>query len=150
MGWIHKIIKNRLTKHELGGAIHYYWIYEFLNRPIPYPERVIDSTLKLQNKLGLWDKNVSYCIDLDAIFSLLRCLKQTRGYREEDIKSAIKKYLDYTIPCLNDKQFLFNCYNNTHKLTGCLGAIAEIYKYMPELIESSTPWIQTLDITPWI
>jgi len=150
IGWNHKIVKERLTKQELGGSIHYYWIYEFIGHPIPFPKQVIDSTLKLQNEKGLWDNDVSYCIDLDAIFSLLRCLKQTRGYREKDIKIAIKKYLDYTIPSLNDKQFLFNRYGNTHKLTGCLGAIAEIYKYMPELIELSNPWIQTLDITPWI
>ncbi len=43
LGGIHKK-KNRLTKHELGGSIHYYWIYEFFNHPIPYPEKVIDST----------------------------------------------------------------------------------------------------------
>jgi hypothetical protein len=149
IGWIHKI-KKRLTKQELGGSIHYYWIYEFLDHPIPFPEKIIDSTLKLQNELGLWDKDVSYCIDLDAIFSLLRCLKQTRGFREEDIKIAIKKYLDYTITSLNDKEFFFNRYDNTHILTGCLGAIAEIYKYMPELFDLSNPWIQSLDITPWI
>jgi hypothetical protein len=149
LGWNHKI-RKRLTKHELGGAIHYYWIYEYLNHPIPFPEKVIDSTLKLQNNLGLWDKDVSYCIDLDAVFSILRCLKQTGGYREEDINFALKKYLDYTVPSLNNKRFFFNRYDNTHKLTGCLGAIAEIYKYMPQLFELSIPWIQTLDITPWI
>ncbi|MFW9937648.1 MAG: hypothetical protein ACFFD5_08360 [Candidatus Thorarchaeota archaeon] len=149
IGWNHKI-KKRLTKQELGGSIHYYWIYEFLSHPIPFPEKVIDSTLKLQNELGLWDKDVSYCIDLDAIFSLLRCLKQTEEYREEDIKAAIKKYLDYTINSLNDKNFFFKRYDNTHILTGCLGAIAEIYKYMPELFDLPRPWIQSLDITPWI
>ena len=149
IGWNHKI-KRRLTIQELGGSIHYYWIYEFLNHPIPFPEKVIDSTLKLQNKLGLWDNDVSYCIDLDAIFSLLRCCKLTNGYRKEDIEFAIIKYLDYTIPSLNNKDFLFNRYDNTHKLTGCLEAIAEIYKYMPELFDLPKPWIETLDITPWI
>lgn len=149
IGWNHKI-KRRLTIQELGGSIHYYWIYEFLDHPIPFPEKVIDSTLKLQNKLGLWDNNVSYCIDLDAIFSLVRCCKLTNGYRKEDIEFAIIKYLDYTIPSLNDKDFLFNRYDNTHRLTGCLEAIAEIYKYMPELFDLPKPWIETLDITPWI
>ena len=149
LGWNHKF-KKRLTKHELGGAVHYYWIYKFMDRPIPIPEKVIDSTLKLQNELGLWDDDVSYCIDLDAIFCLLRCEDQVKGYREEDIRQAIIKYLDYTIPCLNDKEFLFNRYANTHKLTGCLEAIAEIYKYMPEIFDPSIKFIQTLDITPWI
>jgi len=149
IGWNHKF-KKRLTIHELGGAIHYYWIYEFMGHQIPYPERVIDSTLKLQNKLGLWDKNVSYCIDFDAIFSLLRCCRQTDGYRKDDIKKAILKYLEYTIMTLNDKKFFFNRYNNSHKLTGCLASIAEIYQFMPELFNLPKPWIQTIDITPWI
>jgi hypothetical protein len=149
LGWIHKF-KKRLTKQELGGAIHYYWIYEFLKHPIPYPEKVIDSTLKLQNKLGLWDGDISYCIDLDAIFCLTRCSAQINGYREDDIRDAIIKYLDYTIPTLNDKDFLFSRYDTTHKLTGCLEAIAEIQKFYPELFDLPNPWIETLDITPWI
>ncbi|MFX0074397.1 MAG: hypothetical protein ACFE96_03070 [Candidatus Hermodarchaeota archaeon] len=149
IGWIYKL-KKRLTIHELGGSIHYYWIYEFLNRPIPYPEKVIDSTLALQNDKGLWDGDVSYCIDLDAIFALLRCQRLVPSYRNQDITEAILKYLDYTIPSLNDRDFLFNRYDNSHKLTGCLGAIAEVYKYHPELFDLPKPWIQTLDITPWI
>jgi len=28
--------------------------------------------------------------------------------------------------------------------------IAEIYKSMPELLDLPKPWIETLDITPWI
>jgi hypothetical protein len=141
---------KRLTKHELGGAVHYYWIYEFMKRSIPYPKKIIDSTLQLQNEFGLWDNRVSYCIDLDAIFCLLRCGGHVDDYRKEDVKEAIIKYLDYTIPCLNDKMFLYNQYISTHKLTGCLGAIAEIYRYMPELFDPSIKFIQSLDITPWI
>ncbi|TFF85898.1 MAG: hypothetical protein EU551_03070 [Promethearchaeota archaeon] len=148
--WLHKIFKNRLTKNELGGSIHFYWIYEFENHPIPFPEKVIDSTLLLQNDLGLWGKNVSYCVDLDAIFCLTRCIKQLGGYRDEDILQAIIKYLDYTVPSLNNKIFLFNKYKNTHKITGCLSAIAEIQKFYPELILTPKPWYQSLDITPWI
>jgi hypothetical protein len=149
-GLIHKIQKNRLTKHELGGSIHLYWIYEFMKHPIPYPEKVIDSTLKLQNKWGLWDKEIGYCIDLDAIFCMARCCKQLNGYRKDDIYESIIKFLDYTIPKLNDKNFLFNKYENSHKITGYLEAIAEIQKFYPDLIKTSKPWRESLDITPWV
>ncbi|MBD3229242.1 MAG: hypothetical protein GF329_13750 [Candidatus Lokiarchaeota archaeon] len=148
--WLHRIFKNRLTRNELGGSIHFYWIYQFMDHPIPYPEKVIDSTLKLQNELGLWGKNVSYCVDLDAIYCLTRCSRQINNYREKDIYQAILKYLDYTVPSLNNKEFLFNKYKNTHKITGCLCAIAEIQKFYPELILTKKPWRQSLDITPWI
>ena len=150
IGWIHKFSKKRLTKHELGGAVHYYWIYEFLGRPIPFPEKVIDSTLFLQNELGTWDTPYSYCIDLDAIFCLTRCCKQTKGYKKEEIRNAIVKYLDYMIDKINDKNFLYQNYKSAHTLTGFLCAIAEIYKFMPQILNLKREWIQTLDITPWI
>lgn len=150
LGWIHKLRKNRLTINELGGAVHYYWIYEYFNHPIPYPERVIDSTLSLQNEWGTWDKEYSYCIDLDAIFCLTRCSEQISGYRKEDIKAAIIKYLDYIIEKMNSKQFLYSHYQSAHTLTGFVCAIVEIYKYYPELLDLPRPWIQTLDKTPWI
>ena len=150
LGWIHKLKKERLTINELGGAVHYYWIYEFMGHPWPYPEKIIDSTLSLQNNMGTWHKDYSYCIDLDAIHSLTRCCNQTSGYRKEDIRNAIIKYLDYVIEKMNDKKYLFEKYDTAHKLTGYVCAIAEINKFYPELLDLPRPWIQTLDITPWI
>ena len=150
IGWIHKIKKNRLTKQELGGAVHYHWIYEFFKHPFPYPEKAIDATLLLQNEKGTWHKDFSYCIDLDAIFFMTRCCKQTKGYRKDDIQASLIKYLDYVIDKVNDKNFLFETYVSAHKLTGYVCAIAEIYKFMPEVFDLKMPWIQTLDITPWI
>ena len=150
LGWIHKLFKNRLTKNELGGAVHYYWIYKFFDRPIPYPKSVIDSTLSLQNKLSTWDSFDSYCIDLDALFCLLRCGEQTKGYRKKDIEQAIMRYLSHTVPNMNRKGYFFKHYANTHKLTGYLCALAEINKFYPNLLQSNTALTQTLDITPWI
>ncbi len=150
IGWIHKIKKNRLTKQELGGAVHYHWIYEFFKHPFPYPENAIDATLLLQNEKGTWHKDFSYCIDLDAIFFMTRCCEQTKGYRKEDIQASLIKYLDYIIEKINDKEFLFSTYKSAHKLTGYICAIAEINKFYPELLDLPRPWIQTLDITPWI
>lgn len=150
LGWIHSLKKDKLTKHELGGAVHYYWVYEFIGHPLPYPEKIIDATLRLQNDLGLWDGDVSYCIDLDAIFCLTRSCRQAGGYREEDIKKALEKYVSYTIPTLNDKKFLFSQYVSAHKLTGCLEALAEVQKFYPDLVKTASPWVETLDKTPWI
>ncbi len=150
IGWIHKIFRNRLTKNELGGAVHYYWIYRFLQHPIPYPEKVIESTLSLQNEWGTWDSLESYCIDLDALFCLLRCCEQSSGYKKDEIEQAIIKYLTHVVPNMNNKDFFFKYYRNTHKLTGYLSALAEIDKFYPNVIKSDTPLTQTLDITPWI
>jgi hypothetical protein len=85
LGWNY-LFKKRITKQELGGSIHYYWIYEFLDHPIPYPEKVIDSTLNLHYYLGLWNEKISYCIDLDAIFCLTRCYKQSKVIGRKTLK----------------------------------------------------------------
>lgn len=150
IGWIHKIKKNRLTIQELGGAVHYHWIYEFMNHPFPYPERAIDATLQLQNEKGTWHKDFSYCIDLDAIFFLTRCCEQTNGFKREEIEASLTKYFDYVCSKMNDREFLFENYDSAHKLTGYVCAMAELYKFMPEKFHLPKPWVQTLDITPWI
>lgn len=150
LGRIHKLKKNRLTKNELGGAVHYYWVYEFMKHKWPYPERIIDSTLLLQNNIGTWDNEYSYCIDLDAIHAITRCTNQTKGYREPDVIACLEKYLNYAIPKINDRNFIFENYITAHKLTGYVSAVAEIYKFKPEWFKIQKPLIQTLDKNPWI
>ncbi len=150
LGWIHKIKKDRLTKHELGGAVHYYWVYEFFDRNFPYPEQIIDSTISLQTELNTWHKIYSYCIDLDAIFCLLRGFIQTNDYKGKEIEAALIKYLNSVIENMNSNEFLFANYQSAHKLTGYVCAIAEIYRFFPDIFDTKTKWIQTLDITPWI
>jgi hypothetical protein len=66
------------------------------------------------------------------------------------LKGSIIKYLDYTILTLNNKEFLFSRYDNTHKLTGRLEAIAEIQKFYPDLFDMPELWRETLNKTPWI
>ena len=87
---------------------------------------------------------------MDAIHSLTRCLKQTNGYREGDIRKALQKYIDYAIPIFNEREFIFTNYTSAHKLTGYVSAIAELYNFMPEYFKVPKPWVQTLDISPWI
>ena len=145
-GLIHRlgIIKNP-TKHEMGGAFHMYFVYEYMARKWLYPEKIIDETLKLQHANGLWDRDVTYCIDLDGVYSLLRSSRNAGGYKADDVKAACLRYLETAERILNDRRFFFSRYTNTHLLPGALGAIAECQKFYPELVKTTRPWIQTLD-----
>ena len=122
-----------------------YYVYEYMGRKWPYPEKIVDMTLELQHANGLWDKDVTYCIDLDGVYSLLRSSRNAGGYRADDVKAASVRYLERAESILNDREFFFSHYTNTHILPGALAAIAECRKFYPELVKTSHPWKQTLD-----
>lgn len=136
---------KKVSKHEMGGAFHMYYFYEYMGRKWSYPEKIVDMTLMLQHANGLWDKDVTYCIDLDGVYSLLRSSRNAGGYRADDVKAACRRYLEIAERILNDREFFFSRYTNTHILPGALSAIAECQKFYPELVKTTRPWEQTLD-----
>ncbi len=148
LGLVHKL--GMISKHEMAGAFHFYYIYEHFQRPLPYPKKIVDWTLRLQHKNGLWDKNVPYCIDLDGIYSLTRASKAANDYRKADVTKALEKTLHTIVACLNNKQFLFEHYKNSHRLVGALAAVAEIQNYMPDRVELPKLWCNQLDHSPYI
>jgi hypothetical protein len=146
LGLIHKLgIRPHATMQELGGAFHMYYVYEYFRRQWPYSERIVDETLRLQHDNGLWDKKVTYCIDLDGIYSAIRSSRNANWYRKDEVKQAVEKYLATAARTLNDRDFLFRNYRDTHRLVGALAAIAECQKYFPELVHTIVPWRQSLD-----
>lgn len=155
IGWNHNISQKlnrpvRSSVHELGGAIHYFWIYEFLKHPYPYPEAAIDSTLQLQHQNGLWGKQIPYCVDFDGLFVLTRMSRQAKRYRKEEIEKAVLKYTEQVTNLLNQRNFLFSNYHGSHKLPGALVALAEVQKYYPNMLKTPKPLIQTIDLCPWV
>jgi hypothetical protein len=148
LGVIHKL--GMISKHEMAGAFHFYYIYEYFKRLLPYPEKIVDWTLRLQHKNGLWDKKVPYCIDLDGVYSLTRASRAANDYRQRDVTRALAKTLATMVKCLNNKKFLFANYQNSHRLVGVLAALAEIQAYMPENLDTPKPWRNQLDIAPYI
>ncbi len=136
--------------HDMGGAFHMFFLYRAAGRDWRYPEKVIDATLSLQGENGFWDGEKSYCNDQDGIYCLPRSNEiiegqRGRGYREDEIRTAVERYLASASDLLNDRERLFTRYANSHDLPGALCAIAECQKYYPELVRTLRPWRQTLD-----
>ena len=145
-GLVHRLgIIRTPTKHEMGGAFHMYYVYEYMKREWKYPEKIVDHTLRLQHDNGLWDKDVTYCIDLDGIYSLTRSSRIAGGYRAADIEESVHRYLSTAEKILNDPEFFFARYTNSHILTGALSAIAECQLFYPDIVRTSKPWRQSLD-----
>ncbi|NVM27506.1 MAG: hypothetical protein HWN65_01580 [Candidatus Helarchaeota archaeon] len=51
---------------------------------------------------------------------------------------------------LNDKEFVFKNYKNSHRLVGALAALAEIQNYMPDRLQTPKKWKLILDHSPYI
>lgn len=96
-------IGKKIGEYNMAGAFHMYYVYEFLKRKWLYPEKIIDHTLRLQHANGLWDRNVTYCVDLDGIYCLTRSCRNANGYRSDEIKTAIERYLTTAEQIFNDQ-----------------------------------------------
>jgi hypothetical protein len=121
----YNIIFKKPTIIDIGGASHFWWIYEKQNNNIPNPEAAIKSIIKLQKTNGLY-KNHPFCIDFDAINGLLTAyesLDQQDKYKDIISNSILKSLKGITNYLTNNNFFSF--YNNLHGLPGALAAIAE-------------------------
>lgn len=141
------------TVIDMGGAVHFLWIYKALARPFPYPEAVILSTLSLQKPDGLY-RDHPYCIDLDGNFCLTRSYLQLSDesrsrYKTKVYQAAAKSFEGIT--SIFAKNQFEDIYIDTHGLPGALTALVECrtlpdFKYNT-IIQS---WRNPLDKVWWL
>jgi hypothetical protein len=84
-------------------------LYFYDKKPIQHIERIIDSCLATQNKLGGFGVpfNSSACEDIDSIDPLARLLQIT-DYRKENIKQALHRAIPWVLVNMNeDGGFVF-------------------------------------------
>jgi hypothetical protein len=74
------------------GAYHHYILYDYAGRTIPRLERIVDTTLSLQNPSGGFalDGGGGACEDIDATFILVSASRRS-SYRREDIRAALAR-----------------------------------------------------------
>jgi len=148
---------NRLVRKptviDMGGAVHFFWIYEALERPFPYPEAVLASTLSLQREDGLY-KDHPFCIDLDGDFCVLRAFLQLpeskqRRYQER-VQQSLEASFGGVVRALTD-QPLEQIYADSHGLPGALAALTECAK-LPGFKHAGSlhGWQHPLDRVWWL
>jgi hypothetical protein len=74
----------------MAGGYHIFIHYDYSNREIKYPEKIIDSTLQLVCRDGLfvYGGGGGSCEDMDAIDILVRCSLCT-DYRAEELRQVL-------------------------------------------------------------
>ena len=147
------LIYRKPTLIDMGGAVHFFWIYEALDRPFPYPEAVIESTLKLQQANGLY-KDHPFCIDLDGNFCLIRSFLQLPEERKslyrDRVYDAVEKNFEAIVKALTEKP-LEEIYDDSHGLPGALAALVECAK-LPDFkyADALSDWQHPLDKVWWL
>lgn len=76
------------------GAYHQLILYFYLNKPVPYLEKLIDSVLDCQHFDGGFSqwRGGGTCQDIDGIDILVNCYKIS-PYRRRDIRKALRRSL---------------------------------------------------------
>jgi hypothetical protein len=94
------------TAEELAvgaqAGYHFWLLYFYDKRPVPYGEAIIDSLLKTQNLLGGFgvNWNSTACEDIDSIDPLMRLGFHT-DYRRTDVQNSLARTLPAVLSNLN-------------------------------------------------
>jgi hypothetical protein len=142
-GWWRKGVPHSNVLQPLGGSVHIIPIYEHHGREFPYPERVIDSVLKLQQPGGEWHTsprtNYLTYIDMDALYALLLMSQYAPDYRKQDIQDAINKYgtLAYSHYQVG-KEILLN--GHPHGVLAAVSAFGCLQQLNPDRFQDTATW----------
>ena len=144
---------KRPTVNDMGGAVHFYWLYQARGRPFPYPEALIESTLGLQKPNGLYKKR-PFCIDLDGNFCLTRAYgqlpKATQNRWRGSVEAAVNKSALSILHFLAQEN-LTDAYPDSHGPPGAIIGLIECAKLENSVWEDLLQgWQHPLDKVTWL
>ena len=96
------------TPHERSQAVqtgyHFWCLYFYDRRPVRRVERIVDTCLATQNRLGGFgvQLNSSACEDIDSVDPLARLCLQT-GYRHADVYACLNRALPWVLANRNPR-----------------------------------------------
>ena len=136
--------------HHLCGWFHYTFNMEYARIPQRYPEKLIDSCLKLrETEMSVIGRGISFS-EIDWVYCLNRAMRQTT-HRFEEAREALLTFgrdyiawMDTLDPATHDGL------NDLHCLFGAACAVAELQRALPGEFESTVPWKLVLDRRPFI
>ena len=136
----------------MAGGFHYLFNHEYAKMPLRYPEKVIDSSIKMFTENGLPVDFMKKCnfIEVDWLFCLTRALRQSDHRRAEGmalIEEFAEKYCAYMMSIDYEKDEGFN---DLHMLFGACCALAELQSALPGKIITEKPLRLVLDRRPFI
>lgn len=150
--WWNRVYR-RPTLIDLGGAVHFYWIYAACGRPFPHPREVVESSLALQRSSGLY-RDTPFCIDLDGNFCVVRPYVQLPSPEQQEIRTRVESAVERSFEAVGRgllESDLRSIYRDLHGPPGALAAMTECAK-LPTFSRSQAleGWQHVLDEVPWL
>ena len=138
---------------QVGGTFHYSFLYRYFNRRMPYPEKRIDTVLRLQQSDGYWSPTNHLWMTLDAIYLMTRTLRFC-PHRLGDVQASVRKALDaverdFYSPSGRKTSFAKD--DGVHSLTAAISIAAESQQFLnADVVITDWPLKLVLDRRPFI
>jgi len=135
---------------HLAGTFHYLFNLEHARRPLPYPEKMVDTCLEIWGRrlfpLGC---QVGFA-EIDWIYCLSRARRQS-AHRFTEVTRALEEFTDQYIPyLLGLDSAVDDGLNDLHSLFGVICALAELQRELRGQIRTMRPLRLVLDRRPFI
>ena len=138
--------------HYMAGGFHYMFNHEYAKMPLRYPERIIDSCIKMYDLNCVHPAFMTKCnfIEVDWLYCINRARRQT-SYRHDEVVNRIedfaKKFLKSMCSLDPEKN---DSFNDLHMLFGMTCCLAELQVALPGKIKTEKPLRLVLDRRPFI
>lgn len=140
----------------MAAGFHYLFNHEYAHQPLPYPERVIDSCIKMYKENGLPSTFGMYCgfLEVDWVYCMTRALRQT-NYRYDEAIACLEDFAEKFVGYMTkDDYFEYNRFNDMfqdlHCLFGSACCLAELQQTFRGKLISDKPLKLVLDRRPFI
>ncbi len=138
--------------HYMAGGFHYLFNHENAHMPVRYPERIIDSCIRMYRE-GDIHKNfgrIAGFVEIDWVYCLTRACEQVH-YRYDEVMQVLREFTDtymdfwYTVDWEKNDSV-----NDMHMLFGGVCALAELQRVLRGHLRSDKPLKLVLDRRPFI
>lgn len=151
--WKKDIIKQAKPYNYMGAAFHYLFNIECAHMPIRYPEKMIDSCIRMYEDGTLAAVNFGNgagFLEVDWIYCINRALRQT-PHRFEECKELLKNFGHMYISNIEKMNpDTHDAMNDLHQLFGFTCALAELQQAVPGEFITTVPLRLVLDRRPFI
>ncbi len=136
----------------MAGGFHYLFNHEYAKMPLRYPEKVVDSCIRMYTENGLPDNFMKWVnfIEIDWLYCLNRAIRQT-SHRFDEAKRLIRDFGEkYTEYLYSIDHKTHDGFNDLHALFGAVCTLAELQAALPGEVITERPMQLVLDNRPFI
>lgn len=151
--WKKDIVKQAKPYNYMGAAFHYLFNHENAHMPIRYPEKMIDSCIKMYEDGTLAAVNFgggAGFLEVDWLYCINRASRQT-AHRFDECKELMKSFGHIYVSNLEKMDAdTHDGINDLHQLFGFSCALAELQQAVPGEFITTKPLRLALDRRPFI